>query len=223
MLIYKLLIKLFAWARSHFVRPSGARANKCFSDTGFTLIELLMTIAIFILISGAIFNIYILSQKFYIGGENQAELLQNGRIILERITREVRQAEEIVTALPQTPDNPDNPSPSEIEFQDGHTTSTDYYYIRYYLSTSSSEIYRQYRVYCFDSCSVCDTYFLWNDIKFEGAEKIETHPCNLEEKIIGEYVNDLKFWGTSLINASIKLEKNNKEVEVETKVFGRNL
>jgi len=40
----------------------------------------------------------------------------DGRIILERISREIRQANEIVTALPQAPGNPNMPEPREIEF-----------------------------------------------------------------------------------------------------------
>jgi len=197
-------------------------------NAGFTLVEMLITITIFLLVSGAVFNLFSFSQKFYSQGTIQAELLQNGRVILERMAREIRQAEEIVTPLPQTSDNPDNPPSSEIEFQDGHSPSpyehlgSDYYYIRYYLSTSTGEIYRQYRVYCFDPCSDCHTYFRWNDTRIEGEETVPTHPCNLEEKIIGEYVGNLKFWGDGLINISLILKNRGQEFDLQTKIFGRN-
>ncbi|GAI42549.1 unnamed protein product, partial [marine sediment metagenome] len=113
--------------------------------------------------------------------------------------------------------------------QDGHTPfpyedlGSDYYYIRYYLSISTGELYRQYRVYCFDPCLSCDTYFRWNDTKIEDSQVIQTHPCNLEEKIIGEYINDLKFWGTSLIEISSTLENRDQRLNLQTKIFGRNL
>ena len=198
------------------------------SNTGFTLVEMLITIIIFVFVSIAVFNLFSFSQKFYSQGSTQAELLQNGRVILERIAREIRQAEEIVTPLPQVADNPDNPPPSEIEFQDGHKPSpyehlgSDYYYIRYYLSTSTGEIYRQYGVYCFDICSICDDYFQWNDTMIEGEETVYPSSCNLEEKIIGEYVDNLKFWGAGLIDISLILKNRGQELDLQTKLFGRN-
>lgn len=198
-------------------------------NTGFSLIEVLITITVFLSVSLAIFNIYIFGQRFYTTGETQAELLQNGRIILERITREIRQTEEVVSPLPSEPDNQENPPLAEIEFQDGHSPSpyehlnSDYYYIRYYLSTSTHRVYRQYRVYCFDPCSICNSYFRWNDSRIEGGQTIYPQPCNLEEKIIGEYVSGLEIWGVKLIGTLLNLEDKNETLELRTKVFGRNL
>lgn len=198
------------------------------SNIGFTLVEVLVTITIFILVSIAVFNLFSFSQRFYSQGTTRAELLQNGRVILERMAREIRQAEEIVTPLPQISDNPDSPPFSEIEFQDGHDPSpyeqlvSDYYYIRYYLSTSTGEIYRQYRVYCFDPCSICDTYFQWNDTIIENEEIVYPIFCNLEEKIIGEYVDDLKFWGAGLIDISLVLKNRGQKLDLHTILFGRN-
>lgn len=195
---------------------------------GFTLVEVLVTVTIFVLVLAVIANIYVLSQKFYQEGSVEAELLQNGRIILERLARELRQAEEIVTQLPQTSDNPDNPPPSEIEFQDGHRPSpyqalgSDYYYIRYYLPEGSGEMHRQYRVYCFDDCAVCSAYFRWDDTKPENSHQVQTHPCNLEEKAIGEYISGAEFWGAGLINISLLLSLSGKEVNLKTAIFGRN-
>jgi len=171
------------------------------SNTGFTLVEILITITIFILVSIAVFNLFSFSQRFYSQGATRAELLQNGRVILERM---------------------------EIEFQDGHEPSpyehlgSDYYYIRYYLSTSTGEIYRQYRVYCFDPCSICDTYFQWNDTMIENEEIVYPIFCNLEEKIIGEYVDDLKFWGAGLIDISLVLKNRGQKLDLHMILFGRN-
>jgi len=195
---------------------------------GFTLVEILVFIAIFTLVSIAIFNVFSFSQIFYSEKTIQSELLQNGRVILERITREIRQGEAIVTQLPQVPDNPENQPLPEIEFQDGHTPSpyeyldSDYYYIRYYFSSSTNELFRQYKVYCFDPCESCNNYFRWDDTRLEGEETIHTHGCVLEEKIIGEYVKDLNFWGNGLINVSLTLKNRDQELNFQTKIFGRN-
>lgn len=195
---------------------------------GFTLVEILVTLVIFILVVVGMFNLFSLSQRFYVKGEMRAELLQNGRVILERMAREIRQANEIVTSLPQVEDNPDDPPVQEIEFQDGHTPSpyqslgSDYYYIRYYFNTSTGEIYRQYRVYCFDDCSLCSDYFRWNDTLMENGSIIHTHPCLLEEKIIGEYLESLEYWGTDAVNVSLILAKGKEEINLKTEIFGRN-
>jgi len=191
---------------------------------GFTLIEILVFITIFLLVSIGIFNIFSFSQIFYSEKTIQSELLQNGRVILERITREIRQGEGMVTQLPQVPEDP----VLEIEFQDGHVPSpyeylaSDYYYIRYYFSSSTKELYRQYKVYCFDPCESCSTYFRWDDTKIEGTDIVSTHSCVLEEKIIGEYIKDLNFWGSGLINVSLTLNTKGQESTFQTKIFGRN-
>ncbi len=265
---------------------------------GFTLTEVLVTIVLFMLIIGAISSVHFFSQRAYQEGEIAAELSQNGRTVLERLTRELRQTEETVTELPQTDQEENNPD--EIEFQDGHiasytetdvcsangnpynvflgldssgeddyykemfikiidgpgigqirkikkydgatkeasvetewdvipeTTShyrigSEYYYIRYYIPEGENEVRRQYKIYCFDVCDVCSDYFRWDDTRIEGSETISTHSCILEERIVGEYLNDLRFWGSGLIDISVRLEKDNQGIDLSTKVFGRNL
>lgn len=89
----------------------------------FTLTEIIVTITILILIIGSIFSLYIFTQRAYQEGELASEILQNGRVILERMVREIRQTDEIITSLPDVPDNPGNPPPEEILFKDGHTKS----------------------------------------------------------------------------------------------------
>lgn len=195
---------------------------------GFTLVEVLITLNIFIFIFVTCFAVYFLAQKFYQRAENRAETIQNGRIILERLNREIRQAVEIVSALPQSPDLPGNPPLSEIEFEDGHTPSpfaylgSDYYYIRYYLDPNTSEVIRQDRVYCFEECGVCLSYVRWNDFQIQGEEQISPLACNLEERVIGEYVTGLAIWGANLIEVALILEKNNEIVNLKTKIAGRN-
>lgn len=197
--------------------------------TGFTIIEVTVTISILIIVIMAVLGISFLGQRFYQHGEARAEILQNGRIISERITREIRQADELVTQLPQIPGLPENPPPKEIEFQDGHTPSpfaylgSEYYYIRYYIAADSNEVYRQYMVYCFDVCGVCSEYFRWNDTKMDGGVEVGTSPCELENKIIGEYVQDMNFWGAGIINVSLTMQKDSEQIDLNTKVLGRNL
>jgi len=192
---------------------------------GFTIIEMLIVIAIFCLVVGLVLNIFVFSQNFYRQTENNLELLQNGRIILERISRDLRQAAEMVTALPQVPDNPDNPPTQEIEFQDGHAPSpyqdlgSNYYYIRYYLDSDSKEVHRQYRIYCFEPCAVCSSYYRWNDIDEQG---FQPQACNLEDEVVGEYLLDLRFWGSGLIGIALDLSKSGQVINLKTAIWARN-
>lgn len=197
---------------------------------GFTLTELLVILAIFVIVAVGIFSILFLTQKGLIVSQDLLDINHQGRKILEHFSREIRQAREIVTELPEV-DSGDNPS--EIEFEDGHTPSpcgylgSDYYYIRYYLFSSDGQppyqLRRQYRVYCFDDCSLCDTFYRWSETRTIDGPPEQVHPCNLGESVAGIHLTDLEFWGEGLININLFLEKGEKSLNLKTKISGRNL
>jgi prepilin-type N-terminal cleavage/methylation domain-containing protein len=89
---------------------------KNFNNKGFTIPEVLIVITISALIVVTIASIIVYSQKSYLQSGNSAEIAQNARVILERMSREIRQAVKISTQLPVSNVNPAN----EIQFQDGH-------------------------------------------------------------------------------------------------------
>ena len=160
-------------------------------------------------------NIYLTGDKFYREGEVRAELLQNGRIILERMVREIRQANEIVTNLYDD----ETTATSTIIFEDGHST-TAYHYIHYFMATSSEEsnLVKREIIGYYISGDPEQTLVPWTP----GAENLVT--ITLEGPYtIGEYVNNLKVWGIKVINVSMTLEKGNKSINFRTKIFGRNL
>lgn len=220
------------------IRQLGDQFSNCVK--GFTLTEMIIVVTIFVLIVVAVFSAQALSQRTFREGERAAEIIQNGRVILERMTREIRQATELVTELADE----ETGATSTIEFEDGHTPvppryqglGSKYYYIYYSIAPDTKELKRQYRVYCFDNCDfancqpqsdtctdVCpDTgYHRWNTTR--ETAPTSTHPCVLEERTIGEYLAGLGFWGWTVINVSTTLEKENKIINLRTRVFGRNL
>lgn len=77
---------------------------------GFTLVEILIVSSIFLILMIVVYSVFLFQQRAYKSGENSAEIIQNGRVVLERITRELRQAKKIISTLPA----------NEIKFQDGH-------------------------------------------------------------------------------------------------------
>lgn len=265
------------------------------NNKGFTLTEMVISIAIFGLVIVIVYSSYALSRRSYLEGENVAEITQNGRVILERLSREIRQAREIVTELPEDRTNP----PAEIKFRDGHLSlvseqnlaqggsvntiilapgasdktdfykdmfikitggtgagqirkiysynkttkitatspdwivapdssstykiDTSFYYIHYYLD--NTKIMRKVVSYCFSAdsmtCLLPETYTSWDAIPPVGQSLLE---IELETpQVIGEYLTDLELWGSRVVNIYLILEKKEKSIDFQTKIFGRNL
>ncbi len=179
-------------------------------QSGFTLIELLITIIIFVFVLITIYSAYILSQRSYFAIENSAEIMQNGRIVLERMAREIRQSREVITILPEKKEN----ALPEIIFEDGHIPDR-HHYINYFLSEGA--IKRKVLGYYVSG----DPGRILVPINLANGA-LETIMIE-EEKTIGEYVEHLNFWGRGIINISVYLKKGGREIELYTKIFGRNL
>ncbi len=188
--------------------------NPSDNQIGLTLIEVMLAIYIGMLIFLAMISVYFLGQSIYKTGSNRLEIVQNGRVTLDRLTRELRQTPEIITSLPVSKEEPGNPPPSEIQFQDGHQ-STDISYIRYYLS--DSELWRQVIVYYFEDET--EIYVVWNAIGSGG----ESPSSEIQEdRLVGEYINDLQFYGNTETTIEVSLIKNDASINLRTKIFGRN-
>ena len=186
------------------------------NHSGFTLIETIITISIAVMIFMLVSAVYVLSQKVYLETDAKAELNQNGRVILDRMVREIRQTPDIITQLPATTDNPEQ-LPSEIIFQEGHDL-TDIRYIRYFMD--GTDLKRQIIVYYFPSFP--DYYVHSYDT---GKEEPHDPPVIqvLEERVIGEYLDDIEFWGDGLLGINLYLAKNSQWIILNTAVYGRNL
>jgi len=191
--------------------------HKITEQTGFTLPEIMVSLAIFvmvILLTGSIFS---LSQKSYKKSSDLAELTQNNRIYLDRLSRELRQSVNIITHLPPSDDNPADPPADQIIFQDGHDSS-QITYIRYYLD--GTNLMREHKAYFFDTDP--NTYVYYDSLDLGGSPPDE---INLDgnARVIGEYFDQIKFWGSNgLINTYLKLTKNTNTFEIETSAYGRN-
>lgn len=185
-------------------------------NQGFSLLELLVSIAVFLVISSLIYASYSMLIRVS-GWENRkVELVQNGRVALDRMVRELRQCEEIVTSIPSTPDDPGNPPPSELLFQDGHMV-TPIQYIRYYLS--GTELHRELLHYAF--AGEPDVWVYWNQVdEFGGSPEQVTD----DDDLIAEFITDLQFWGDSrLLKISFKTSSQDIYIEFFTQIYGRNL
>lgn len=183
-------------------------------NEGFTLIEVVISLSISVLIFVLLTQVYLLAQNTYRETDARAEITQNGRVILDRMIREIRQTPDIITQIPTTAVEP---IPSEIMFQDGHDIS-QIRYIRYFLS--GTDIKRQVIIYYFPSAP---TYYVH---VYDTDEPLPHNPPIqqiLEEKIIGEYVSDIEFYGGQLLNINLYLSRNDQTSIISTAVYGRNL
>lgn len=184
------------------------------APAGMTLVEAVIALAVSSMIFLLVTGVYQLSQNIYLTTDTKAELSQNGRVILDRMVREIRQSQYIVTTMPLVADDT---APDEIMFQNGHDLS-QITYIRYYLN-GEQQINRQVIAYYFAAAP--SVY-----VDINATEKDTHNPPTatiLEDKLIGEYVDDIEFSGDRLISINLYLSKNEATEIISTAVFGRNL
>jgi len=184
-------------------------------NAGFTLLEIIASLALFAMIIILVSDVYLVAQRAYNKNSNIAELTQNARVSLDRISRELRQSSGLVTTLPASDTDPDNPPASQIFFQDGHDNSR-ITYLRYYLD--GANLMREHKAYYFDQEP--SVYVPYGSLDQGGGQPRETI---LENRVVGEYFSQLKFWGANgLINISLSLAKNQNNFSIKTSVYSRN-
>jgi len=164
-----------------------------------------------LLILLGLLNIFSLGNRAITQGGRLAEITQNGRIALERMSRELRQAEELVVALPETSTVPAH----EIQFQDGHDP-TSLTYIRYYLSGNA--LHREVFYYSRSAAPTIHVHF--QDINPDGSPATKTIT---EDTVIAEYIATLSLWGNQLINISLTVVEGATSSTLTTILYGRNL
>lgn len=182
---------------------------------GFTLAETIVAMLVATTIILLVLSIHQLARSIYDVQLDAAERIQNGRVVLDRLTREIRQTPEIVTSLPEAPNNPLNPPPTDILFQDGHTL-TPITYIRYKLINST--ITHQSVAYEFSAFP--GDYVFWNTVDQFGNPPNEVL---LNEEIIGEWFQTINYSGTDIIQVHAELLRTDEQTTLETKIYGRNL
>lgn len=183
---------------------------------GFTLVEILTVVFLATLIIVASYTLYLISYQSYQRNSANAELTQNARIALERISRDVRQAVEILTDLP---DDPGLGTPSsELKFQDGHNIleGGQIQYVTYYLS--GTDLHRKISHYTFTTSP--DEWVLWSTLNEGGNSPTEYTDL---DQIKAEKISQLQFWGTQVITIHLAVSNDTNTFYFETKSLGRNV
>lgn len=184
------------------------------NQAGFTLTEIISVLTISVMVMVMVYNIFIISQRTFITGDNFLEISQNARILLDRLTRELRQTPAIATDLPPDQEQVGFPPAAEIMFQDGHD-EPEIVYLKYYLN--QNQVIRQKLYYFFNEEPTTKVRWDATDSFGQPPEQAIT-----EEKIIAEYVEQMLFYGDNQTTVEILLEKNQTSGHFLTGIWGRN-
>lgn len=202
------------------------------SRKAFTLVEILTVVFLSMIIIFAGYSLYLMSFESYQKNTASAELTQNARIALERMTRDIRQAVEILTILPTDPDS-GTPS-STIKFQDGHnfwpvglpspTPSASgspalgkIQYVTYELE--GTDLHRKLSHFAFGGSSDSN-WVLWSTLDLDKGQPTE-YPDS--DQIKAQNVTLLQFWGEETITINLTVSDGTSTYPFQTKVLGRNI
>jgi len=182
---------------------------------GFTLLEVLTAAAIAFVLLTALYTTFVAGTRSYRSTVNQAELAQNGRIALERISRDIRQTDEIVTTIPPTKDDLLNPPPNKILFQDGHSTTS----IRYIEYRQDGNLLKR-RTLHYSFSSSPSTWVLWN-----AQDQFNNPPTEHQdsEEIKADKISSLKFYGSNIVTIDLVINGSNQTIYLKTEALARNI
>ncbi len=194
------------------------------SRKGFTLIEMMTVMFLGVLIVAASWSVYLMTSKIHKRNFESTEITQNARIALERMSRDIRQATEIVTTLPTGSTG----APSFLKFQDGHNfipnpnpsgpvpspspspSTNKIQYIEYYLS--GTDLYRKKSHFTLSDPNV------WVSWTTAGATEVED-----ENFIKAQNITKLQFWGNNTITIYLEVSNSTSTYSFETQSYPRNI
>ena len=196
-------------------RQLGKKNKNLKNRKAFTLVEILTVVFLGTIIIMAAYTVYLASYKSYKKNTESAELTQNARIALERMSREIRQAQDIIDPL-YMPPSADSPTQNIIVFQDGHTI----------FSTPSPDptCFVQYIEYTISNNNLTRTIIQYRDeddmcVKYNPL----IIPVRRSSEIKAEKLKTLKFWGTnSLITIYLEVTDGKSTYQFETQTSPRN-
>jgi prepilin-type N-terminal cleavage/methylation domain-containing protein len=181
---------------------------------GFTLIEVLVAIIVSSILISITVSVYNLFRKSMILDQSKADIAQNGRISLDRLTRELRQTPDVVTTLPNDVNDVSVAQPGQIEFQDGH--ANDLTYRRYYVSGSTLKV--DTKEYYFSGNS--GVRVPWNASGGQGT--LTAHVISTQD--IADSIQNISFYGSNQVQIIMNtIGESNQVYPLRTVVYGRNL
>lgn len=172
----------------------------------FTLIEVLLAATLSVGLVGIAGSSYLQSERVAAIEADELAVAQNARVLIDRLSRDVRQTTEFAFTLPETVAD----GASSVEFVDGHEPSIDGpYYLRYELQ--DGQVWRRRHYYYRGSQPGTRLPFSQGETVYEEGEEggdTALYRHETEAVVIAESVADLKFWGTAnLLSVDVWLQR----------------
>lgn len=181
----------------------------------FTLVELLVALVVSSFLVTATIGVFTLFRKSMSLDQSRSDISQNGRIALDRLTRELRQTPGIVTHMPDTPLDLSVAQPGEIEFEDGHANDLTYH--RYYVQNGTLKYDQKEYYFSYDTSSRVK----WNSTGTGGVTPV-THVISTSD--VADGIQSLTVYGVSAIQIElVSSGLGNQTFKLRTTVLGRNL
>jgi prepilin-type N-terminal cleavage/methylation domain-containing protein len=185
------------------------------SRRAFTLVELLVAVAVSSILVTVTISTYSLFRRSMTLDQSRAALAQNGRIALDRLSRELRQTPEVVTELPVDVNDNTVTQPGEIEFEDGH--ADDLTYKRYYIANSTLKVDVKEYYFTYDTA----TRVKWNAIGTSGESPVSSV---ISTNDVADNVLSVAFYGSNQVQILLTLQdSDSQQTQLRTTILGRNL
>jgi len=158
-----------------------------------TLNEVVISALILALVIGAATALYLFGSRAWVQGTELSEELQNARVVTDKISRELRQANEVALI-----------ASNQFMIEDGHTERLQY--IKYFISPDNT-LKRQQIVYLLEG----------NLTRFDMPQATETIEL---EQIVSRDINVLSLIPNE--GSYIELSFNTKNKTYSTAIYPRN-
>ncbi len=177
-----------------------------------TLVEVLVAVAIGAMITAISVQIYGQLRVAIARDQGKNDVVQNARVALDRLARDLRQANEFVTVMPAAYLAGD---PPEFEFEDGH--ADDLTYRRYYIDGSTLKV--DTKQYTFSTAP--NTRVRWNVVNGSGQRPTATVLSTLD---VADGVYAVEMYGTNAEVTIIVTTRNldGQEFKLRTRAYARN-
>lgn len=182
----------------------------------FSLPELLIAITITALVVEAAYFASRIGQETFKKTSEKIELAQNARVILDRMSREIRQATDVVTELPPVSDDPGDPPKNTIMFEDGHIVINQY--ISYRIDNGNA--YRAVTAYYFGPTLPDSSEWVIHDAI--DSENNPPNSTNINDDLIAENITSLEIYGDTVIYIEMTASKDDQSADFATAVYPRN-
>lgn len=183
--------------------------RKLSSRAGFSVVEMLVAVFIGMIVVEAAYLFFPLGSRITREGEAQNEIIQDTRITLNRIQRELRQTPTIIDTIPSGEQNAINSVAMENGFLEDEDPEPSY--VRY--SKNGDSIYRQ--KYHFEDGQVPA-----NIVHYDDPDAIEVEDSN---DIFTANVAEFKLYmQNGVIKIYLTLHKAEAEITLFSSVYPRN-